>query len=75
MSDWKILLNLPFSLSFFLYSTSTEKQEGKVNSVTANLDKEKNIAFLLNELDVLRANNKKVQPINLVTDIRILYSN
>ncbi|XP_060543399.1 mirror-image polydactyly gene 1 protein isoform X2 [Pantherophis guttatus] len=42
-------------------STSTEKQEGKVNSVTANLDKEKNIAFLLNELDVLRANNKKLQ--------------
>uniref|UniRef100_A0A8C5SYM2 Mirror-image polydactyly 1 n=1 Tax=Laticauda laticaudata TaxID=8630 RepID=A0A8C5SYM2_LATLA len=42
-------------------SITTEKQEGKVNSVTANLDKEKNIAFLLNELDVLRANNKKLQ--------------
>ncbi|XP_070611449.1 mirror-image polydactyly gene 1 protein isoform X2 [Erythrolamprus reginae] len=42
-------------------STSAEKEEEKVNSVTANLDKEKNIAFLLNELDVLRANNKKLQ--------------
>ncbi|XP_032999069.1 mirror-image polydactyly gene 1 protein isoform X1 [Lacerta agilis] len=29
--------------------------------VTANLDKEKDIAFLLKELDVLRANNKKLQ--------------
>ncbi|XP_039207740.1 mirror-image polydactyly gene 1 protein isoform X2 [Crotalus tigris] len=42
-------------------STSTEKQEEKVNSTTTKLDKEKNIAFLLNELDVLRANNKKLQ--------------
>ncbi|KAM6464241.1 mirror-image polydactyly gene 1 protein isoform 1-T1 [Liasis olivaceus] len=29
--------------------------------MAANVDKEKNIAFLLNELDVLRANNKKLQ--------------
>ncbi|XP_063146133.1 mirror-image polydactyly gene 1 protein isoform X2 [Candoia aspera] len=43
--------------------SSIEKQGGNVNSfdMTANLDKEKNIAFLLNELDVLRANNKKLQ--------------
>lgn len=66
---------MSISLSFFLYSTSTEKQEEKVNSTTAKLDKEKNIAFLLNELDVLRANNKKVQPIHLFTDIHILFCN
>lgn len=29
--------------------------------VTSDLDKEKKIAFLLKELDILRASNKKVQ--------------
>ncbi|XP_077781941.1 mirror-image polydactyly gene 1 protein isoform X2 [Podarcis muralis] len=48
--------------------SSTEKQGREVMPdnmdplhVTANLDKEKDIAFLLRELDVLRANNKKLQ--------------
>ncbi|XP_072842493.2 mirror-image polydactyly gene 1 protein isoform X1 [Pogona vitticeps] len=48
--------------------SSSKKQGAKVLPdhvdpfhVTANLDKEKDIAFLLKELDVLRANNKKLQ--------------
>ncbi|XP_053236058.1 mirror-image polydactyly gene 1 protein isoform X2 [Podarcis raffonei] len=48
--------------------SSTEKQGREVMPdnmdplhVTANLDKEKDITFLLRELDVLRTNNKKLQ--------------
>ncbi|KAJ7344962.1 hypothetical protein JRQ81_000912 [Phrynocephalus forsythii] len=48
--------------------SSPKKQGAKVTPghvdpfhVTANPDKEKDIAFLLKELDVLRANNKKLQ--------------
>lgn len=56
----------PHPLSF--YSSSPKKRGAKVMPdhvdpvhVTTNLDQEKDIAFLLKELDVLRANNKKVQ--------------
>ncbi|KAH0620525.1 hypothetical protein JD844_021072, partial [Phrynosoma platyrhinos] len=48
--------------------STAENQGGKIMPdhenpfhVTADLDKEKDIAFLLKELDVLRANNKKLQ--------------
>nr|XP_028572414.1 mirror-image polydactyly gene 1 protein-like [Podarcis muralis] len=49
-----------------LSSTETQGREVMPDNmdplhVTANLDKEKDIAFLLRELDVLRANNKKLQ--------------
>uniref|UniRef100_A0A8D0L1Q2 Mirror-image polydactyly 1 n=1 Tax=Sphenodon punctatus TaxID=8508 RepID=A0A8D0L1Q2_SPHPU len=60
-------LTIQVHFSLFCYSF-TEKQGGRMVSdfmtpcqVAGDLDKEKQIAFLLKELDILRANNKKLQ--------------